>query len=290
MKKSYSILGIVLIVMAAVWYSSLGPYLTPRVWPGWETKTTYLGTNNYPDPATGQFVGPGSVSAYERAFKAYRDTQNGGLMIEESYTVFDVMTDAVTWQYIFNAPVDPQSGAHLSEKYHGSYFLFPRRVQKTTYIMSFSTYREVPMAFENEETIERLTTYLFSYTGAVDYAFAYASTDEYTGVDVGAGQEIKCWDDQLFLNAWVEPVTGEIVKFSESCFSGDYVYEQATGKQVAPVAIWSGETAGDALIARAVEVSGERSRVLWLNLYIPSLLAILGVLGLILGVTQARKK
>ena len=290
MKKAYALPGIVLVVMAAIWYTFLGSYLTPRVWPGWEVQTTYLGTNNYPDPATGQFVGPGAVSVYERRFKAYSDTQSGEIMMEESYTVFDVMTEVITWQYIFVAPVDPQSGAHLSEKYHGSYFLFPRNAQKTTYVMSFGTYRDVPMAFETEETLEGLTTYLFSYTGALDYAFSYASTDQYAGVDIEPGQEIKCWDNQLLLNAWVEPVTGEIIKFSESCFSGDYIYEQATGKQVAPVAIWSGETAGDALTARLVEVSGERSRILWLSLYIPALLAILGVTGLVLGVTPVMKK
>jgi hypothetical protein len=95
---------------------------------------------------------------------------------------------------------------------------------------------------------------------------------------VKPGQELKCADDQFIFKAWVEPLTGGIIKVEESCHSGDYVYDIATGKQLEAVDRWDGSTAGEDVVNRVKRADWDRTRQLWINYYIPPMLLLTGLL------------
>lgn len=278
MKKTFLITSVVLFAVAAIWYFLIGPNLTVRVYDGWTWNAQFIGINNYAwDAATDTFTGTDPININKRDMIASLDPQTKELIITDLYATLDPNTNQPTWEFTLIAPVDPKTGAHTSDAYSGSYFLFPRNVQKITYVMRFSSYPGVPVDFVQEENIEGLNTYMFAFKGAADYGFAYISTPNYAGIDLEPGQEIKCWDDQLEVILWVEPVTGEVVKEKETCLSGDYVYEKTTGKKVYGISRWAGEMTGDALIENVANIRAERNRVLWLGLYIPILLALAGI-------------
>jgi hypothetical protein len=71
---------------------------------------------------------------------------------------------------------------------------------------------------------------------------------------------------------WVEPVTGSILKIDESCYSGDYLYDVATGDPLFPVLRWGAVTAGDDVQARSDSVRTQRIQYLWATRYLPLLL------------------
>jgi hypothetical protein len=190
----------------------------------------------------------------------------------------DVATGQVTYEYSYHAPVDPRTGAHLKEEYRGDYFLFPRNVEQKTYKMRFSYLKGIPVVFQREDDVEGLATYLFTYRGRGEYTESYVGTTQYPGIKVKPGQEIKCADDQFIFKAWVEPVTGEIIRIEESCNSNDYFYDIATGKQLEVVDRWGGETAGDDVVRRVETVSRERARLLRTTHYIPGGLFVAGLL------------
>jgi hypothetical protein len=50
---------------------------------------------------------------------------------------------------------------------------------------------------------------------------------------------------------WVEPFTGTVLKFDESCYAGDYVFDVASGERLFPVLRWGAVTAGDDVQARS---------------------------------------
>jgi hypothetical protein len=291
-KKVSLIIGAIFIVTAVVWYFWLSSYWTQRIPPGWSWTANYIGTNAYAD-ASGNFPEQDSINVYDRTVMVVEDQRPNSVILEDTYLTSDANTGQVTWEFKFSAPVDPKTGQHLSESYRGDYFVFPRNVEKTTYRLRFSSYPGIPLTFQKEETVEGFATYLFTYQGSVDYAFSYAGSANYPGVKVEPGQEIKCWDNQMIVRMWVEPVTGETLKSAESCYSGDYVYDLATGKAIYPISRWGGETAGDDVINRANAISAERTRILWLGQYAPGLLFVAGLVSLAIGMvglfSQQRK-
>lgn len=278
-KKIFIAAGLALLCLAAVWQFALVPRWTERIPAGWQWESDFIGFNAYPDPQTGQMPENELTGTYTHAITIVANTrQPGSLELDDRFLIHDVVTGNVTWEYNFRAQVDPRTGAHLKEEYRGDYFLFPRNVERKTYSMRFSYLKGIPVVFQREEEVEGLTTYLFTYRGRGEYTEAYAGTAEYPGTKVQPGQEIKCADDQLVFKAWVEPVTGEIIKIEENCNSNDYVYDIATGKQLEAVDRWGGETAGDDVIRRVKTVSRERTKLLWTRRYIPFGLLLAGLL------------
>jgi hypothetical protein len=198
----------------------------------------------------------------------------------------------VTYEYNYIAAVDPRTGAHLKPEYRGDYFLFPRNVERKTYNLRFAYLKGIPVAFQTEEEVVGLATYLFTYRGRGEYTESYTGTAEFPGVPVMPGQEIKCADDQFVFKAWVEPVTGEIIKIEENCLASDYIYEIATGKQLEVVDRWGGQTDGNDVINRVETVGRERTRLLWQRRYIPSglFVTVLLCFGLVLLPKKAIRK
>jgi len=267
--------GLALLGLTAVWQFVLIPRWTERIPAGWQWESAFIGFNAYPDPQTGRMPEGNLTGTYTHAITVVANSRRpGSLELDDEFLIRDVVSGNVTWEYNFRAQVDPRTGGHLKEEYLGDYFLFPRNVEQKNYNMRFSYLKGIPVAFQREEKVEGLATYLFAYHGRGEYTEAYAGTAKYPGTKVQPGQEIKCADDQLVFKAWVEPVTGEIIKIEENCHSNDYIYEIATGKQLGVVDRWGGETAGDDIVRRVDTVSLERAKLLRTTRYIPlSLLA-----------------
>jgi signal transduction histidine kinase/DNA-binding response OmpR family regulator/HAMP domain-containing protein len=288
-KKILVAVGLALLGFTAVWQFALMPRLTERIPAGWQWETNYIGYQTYPDPQTGQMPAKDATGTYTHTIAIVADSrQPGSVELDDRYSMHDINNGQVLFEYNFHAPVDPRTGAHLKPEYRGDYFLFPRNVEQKTYKLRFAYLKGIPVAFQKEEEVEGLTTYLFTYRGRGEYTESYAGMAEFPGVQVKPGQEIKCADDQFNFKAWVEPVTGEIIKIEESCHSTDYVYDIASGKQLATVDRWGGKTDGDDVVNRVETVSLERTKLLWATRYMPVSLLVCGLLCFGLAMSSRR--
>jgi hypothetical protein len=277
--KIFITAGLILLTLTAVWHFVLVPRWTERIPAGWQWETNYTGYQTWPDPQTGQLPARDSTGTYTHSIAvADNSRQPGSVALNDRYLTHDVATGRVAYEYIYHALVDPRTGAHLKKEYRGDYFLFPRNVEQKIYNLRFSYLKGIPVAFKKEEEVAGLNTYLFTYRGRGEYTESYVGTADYPGVQVKPGQEVKCADDQFIFRAWVEPVTGEIIKIEENCNSNDYFYDIATGKQLEVVDRWGGETAGDDVVMRVETVSRQRASLLRTTRYIPAGLLVAGLL------------
>lgn len=176
------------------------------------------------------------------------------------------MSKQIAWQHVTRAVVDARTGRHLAPEYAGQHYVFPRDVEKRTYVLRQNYLRGVPLTFRREEYVEDVLTCVFAYRGRGEYSESYtAATPEFPGLPLPAGQEIRCADDQLVIRAWVEPVTGEIVKLEESCRSGDFYHAKSNGRRLAAVARRAGLSSGDDVRERLNWIRRERARLVWLG-------------------------
>ncbi|MCA1592010.1 MAG: DUF3068 domain-containing protein [Acidobacteria bacterium] len=278
-KKVFMAAGLMLFGLTAVWQFTLVPRLTERIPAGWQWESNYIGYQTYADPQTGQIPEKDVTGTYTHTVATVADTRrSGSVELYDRYVIHDITSGQVTYEYNYRAPVDPRTGAHLKEEYRGDYFLFPRNVERKTYNLRFSYLKGIPVTFQREEEVEGLNTYLFTYHGRGEYTESYAGTEMYPGTKVEPGQEIKCDDDQFVFKVWVEPLTGEMIKIEESCYSNDYIYDIATGKQLAALDRWGGQTAGDDVVSRVETAERGRSKILWQTHYIPPGLFAAGLL------------
>lgn len=271
--------GLALITLSVLWHFGVSPYWDERFPEGWGQEFNFIGISTAPDLSTDQFPPLDDTAVYQRVF-AIIDRQPHALMMEDHYVIRDELTDAITYDYILRAEIDPRTAQHLNPEYQGDYYLFPRQVQKTTYRLRQSFIKGIPLVFQAVEMIGDLEAYRFSYHGAAEYTESYIGLTDARGRQVEAGQEIRCADDQFRLTLWVEPVTGEILKIDESCYSGDYIYDVATGEQRIPVLRWGAVTAGDDVQLRSDAVRLQKTRLLWVTRAIPLLFLAAGVVCL----------
>jgi hypothetical protein len=285
MKKGvWIVIGLILLGAAALWRYELAPRWAQRIPPGWHWEANFVGIEAYPDEATGKFPEKSLASRYERSMRIVDEgNRPDAVSMEDRYTIRNSATGKTVWEYIYHAQVDPRTGAHLQPEYQSDWLVFPRGVEKKTYSLRSNYLKGAPLQFQQEENITGLPTYVFAYKGHAEYTEAYGGTADYPGVKTESGQDIHCADDYFFFKALVEPMTGEIIKIEESCVSGDYIYEIATGKQLAAVMRWGGSTAGDDVLKRVEWVQHERTRLLWLFSYAPLLLLAAGLLLLAFG-------
>ena len=278
-KKILIAVGLALLSFTALWQFALAPRWTPRVPSGWSWKTDYIGFQTYADPQTGKIPEKDVSTTYSQSIGIVPNSAQPGLLeLESNYVINDITSGQVSWEYKYLAPVNPQTGEHLKPEYQGDYFVFPHNVEKKIYSLRFSYLKGLPVAFQKEVDVEGLNTYLFAYRGRGEYTESYAGTEQYEGIKVKSGQEIKCSDDQYFFKIWVEPVTGATIKIEEGCHSGDYVYDVATGAQHEAISRWAGATAGDDVINQVRSAGAERARLLWINRYLPSMFLLAGLL------------
>ncbi len=192
--------GLTLVGAAAAWQFALARRWTQRIPVGWSTTIEYVGTATSPDPRTGRLPEGGMLANYDRTQRVTSDAgRPRWVEVEERYTARDPRDGHAVFAYTTRDTVNPGSGAHADERHRGDIVLFPRDVQKLTYRLRGNYINGIPLAFEREEVLEGLQTYLFTYRGRLEQTAAYAnSSGDLGGLRVPAGQEVHCLDDQFY--------------------------------------------------------------------------------------------
>jgi hypothetical protein len=286
-RRIFLALAAVFLAALVAWVGLLAPRYTQRLPPGWRWTAEFIGTTAAPT-ADGTAFAPDTPSIYSRALRLRGEAgRPRAVVVEDSFTLRDPATNAVTWEYKVASVVDPATGEHLDPAYRGQVLVFPRGTQRTTYRLRTNYLKGVPMRYEGVETVEGLRTYRFRYAGPGEYTESYRGSGDYAGVSLRPGEQVRCDRDALRVAAWVEPVTGAIVKWHEACPTGDYVFD-AAGRRGAPVLRWAGTSAGDDLLIRADDVRAQRRTLLWVGTYAPILLGAAAALCLLLAFTRRR--
>jgi len=256
-----------LLVAASAWmFLADDPARLP---PGWDWQSSFVGTLTWPDPQGGKFPEQQTLGIYERSITIEENEDRpAAVVLKDDFVIRDPVTEEITWRYTVYPSVDPATGRHLGLGSDEEFIVFPRQVERRSYRLRMNYIKGVPVEFLKEDIIEGLKVFLFTYKGRGEYTESYLGNADYPGVPVAEGQEIKCADDQFTLFIWVEPLTGETVKMSERCDSGDYVFNASTGEALSPVLRWGGMTAGSDILSRVERVRQERLRLLVLQ-YLP---------------------
>ena len=275
-RGGYLLLAGACLTTAALWHFTVGARVAYRIARDWKSETRYIGSQTNADPATGTIPDENVLGFYERRIGVLSDSGwPRSVVLSDEYRVVEHGTQKVLFEYVTRDTVDPRTGVRIG-RHAGDFAVFPRNVQRQTYLLSSSYLEHIPVSFERTEQVDDIDTYLFAYNGPAEYTKAYLGSREYPGVPVTPGQEIRCADDKFYYRVWVEPITGEIAQLEEGCPSGDYIVDTATGKRLGAVDRWDGRSEGNADITRAVRA--ERARVLWSSRYFPlSLLAVTGI-------------
>jgi hypothetical protein len=287
MQRILVVVGVVLLVVAGAWRLFGAREWNNRYNDDWSWEVDTLGVSVWADETTGEFppnaMEDDPINITQRTITVAKfNTDDNTAEIEDYYTSRDPATNAVVWEFTYEAMVDAETGKLTSEPNAGDYLFFPRQVEKKTYTISNSSYQSIPMSFVKEEKLAGLDTYLFSYRDNMNNTVAYSD------VTLEEGQTIICFDFEL--DYWVEPTTGEIVKYREWC-PGDYVVDVASNERLYPLSRWGGETSSDDLIRRSDVVKSELNDYKMATLYIPLGLAIVGVVLIVGGLaTMLMKK
>jgi hypothetical protein len=286
MKRSFLILGLILLVFAAAWYFALRNNFNRRFPDGWSWTINSIGHGSFTDESgafpenTGTADDPIAISA-RTVTASSANAPAGQVHIVDHFETYDPVTNAVTWELTLEANVDPVTGQHTEGELAGDYYFLPQNVSKDqTYTISNTSYRSLELVFQNEEVISGINTYLFAYYGDFNNEAAYP---DYA---LEENQAIICFNVEL--EFWVEPVTGEIVKYREWC-EGDYVVNTETNERVTAIQRWGTESDSADLVRQASVVNTALVRYQAVNLYIPLIAAILGAILLAVGVFLQEK-
>jgi hypothetical protein len=274
MKRLLLIVGIVVIALAVAWPFTVSPRFAGRFPAGWSWEVNTLGYLGRADEETGEFA-PGTTLADEPIHLSVRlvssdttDTAPGQIKLSDLNEFRNAVTNAVEWETNTNYTVDATTGRVSDGDFTGTLFLFPRDVQKDE-IYSLTSYSGVQMSFQREEKIAGIDTYVFgNYEpwGSTQANAAFVPLEE--------GQTTQCID--FSLEYWVEPVTGEVVKFREWCERD--VLVGADGEVITTLFRWGGESTGDDLIRQSSIVNARLNTIRWMTLYTPALLGAAGVI------------
>jgi hypothetical protein len=278
MRRSYIVAAIALAAFAGVWHFWLAARWTVRVPRDAAAVTKYFGTQTNVDAKSGLMPEQDVLSSYDRTIRVVDASDwPRSVVLEDQYTARDLHTGAVNFEYATTERVDPRTGAWFEGPHKGDIVVFPRNVEKRTYTLRSNYLAGVPLKFAGEHVIGGVDVYLFAYRGPLDLTTAFAGTAQYPGVQVPAGQAIRCADDQFYYRVWVEPRTGRQVRVEEGCLSGDFIYDKATGMKLAAVDRWSGVTSGSDLEAGITAAYNARRNYL-AALYLPGIFLV-GSLG-----------
>ena len=283
-------LAFVSAIAAAASGSLIVDPLLERIPEGWSWEANYVGPSAPLDAATGKFPDEPPILQYRRELRIEGPGPTAGTVrMIDDFAIQDPLTGKPDWRYTVHPVVERATGLHADPAYRDQYFVFPRNVEQKTYNIRWNYVEGLPMRFVKQDRIEDVPVYLFEYVGRGEYTESYAGTRDYVGVKVAPGQEIKCADDQFYLRMWVEPLSGQILKVDEGCEAGDYIFDIATGRRLAPVLLWSGKMEGSDVLARA---DGVRVLRLWIMAanHLQIGLALLAVIFAIAGLAYGRTR
>jgi hypothetical protein len=283
MKKSLIAIGIIALIVAGAWKFAISPRYEVRLPDGWRWDASTLAVIASPG-ANGEFpagstINDDPLSVAEREVTISREGAPAGLvMVTDHYAYRNAVTGAVQWELSSTAIVDPQTGKHGTPEYAEDYYLFPRNTQQTTYAIRHNYLQGLPVTYERTEDVLGLRTYVFSFKGDVD------DTGSWPDEPLAENEAIICPDGEIAF--WVEPVTGEIVKFREWCPEGEYVTNTVTGERGRLISRWTSQTSGDGELLRVAEVRSQLNTYNMMTFYIPALLALLGVILIGFGIAS----
>ena len=275
-KQIIAIVGVVLIVAGIAWRVVLGTEVDQRFTDGWSWEMNTLGKNSFADEATGEFPAGTTLeddpdTLNTRTISATSSgAPEGHVVVTDYYVVHNAATNAIDWEFTTTATVDAETGRYTDGPYEGDYYLIPRNPEKITYTVSNSSYEHIPMAFQREEEVSGVNTYLFAYYGELN------NTKSYDYLELEEGQQVICRDYEV--EYWVEPTTGEMVNYREWC-EGDYLVD-ANGETLYGLQRWGGTSQTDDIVRRADLVEDQLGNYRMNSLYIPSVFMLLGVLAL----------
>lgn len=287
MKRAVVLVGILFLLAAGIWQFGLRPQFNQRFPDGWKWEVNTLGQTSYADEETGTFpenttLADDPINLTFRTVTAEADGMTAGLVqITDHYEVRDPITNTVQWEFSTTAVVDAATGAYVDGEGEGDYYFLPKNPQKTTYRIRNSSYPGIPMEFQREEVVAGIPTYLYAFYGD------HNNTLSYTDVELEPNQIIMCFDFEL--EYWVEPNTGEIIKYREWC-EGDWVVDTETNERLYALSRWGGETGGDDLIRQSIEVQNILNQHRLVNTYIPLALFVAGVIALGFGLWPMFKR
>ena len=283
MRRSYVVAAVSLAAFGAVWLFALGSRWTMRVRRDADFTMRYVGTHTNADPRTGIVPVHDALSTYERIV-VVKDAADWprSLILEDKYSVRNIETGMVDFEYVTSEQIDPETGAWAEGPHKGEIVFFPRDVQQRDYTMRSNHIPGLLLKFAGVREIGGLETYLFSYKGPIEYGAVYAGSAETPGIKLLPGQDIRCADDNFYYRTWVEPSTGTQVQIEEGCLSGDFVYDKATGNKVSALDRWNGLSAGSNLSSGITEIYNAR-RVYLSALYLPGILLIGSLTVLAIG-------
>jgi hypothetical protein len=280
MNKIAALAGVIFIAAAAVWTFGVKQQFNQRFPDGWRWEVNTLGLTSYADSESGAFpegttLQDDPINLTLRTVTAESDGAPSGLIrIDDHFVTTNPVTNTVDWEYTASALIDPATGQYEDGDAAGDYYFIPPNPSKTTYTLWNSSYQGIEVAFQREEVISGVPTYLYSYRGDYDNKAGYPDQE------LQPNQTIICFDFQL--DYWVEPNTGEILKYREWC-EGDWVVNTDTRERLFALSRWGAEPTGDDLIRQSIVVQGELNQYRLVNLYLPLALFIIGFIALGVG-------
>ncbi len=221
----------------------------PRLASNFSETFQFEGMVTFGDPHTGLLPVVNSPAVYQRVFHVL--PQASGQALEDLVLLGGKKITRMIWK---PGDIDFKNGRHLRSGFEKDYYRFPRHTEKKTYVLRYSYLKGIPLQFVQEEDLKGVKTFLFSYQGKAEWTELYRGTEDFPGVPVAQGQEIRCSEDAFYYRAWVEPQTGDIIKIEEGCPSGDALYDKSTGKLLAFIVRWWGKTTDADVHARLEKI------------------------------------
>src|SRR3954467_14523157 len=139
MKAATIVIGLVMITAAGLWKFAVAPRWDVRFADDWTWQVTTFGTNLYADEKTGQFPAEkkfpadDDINVSDRIITVSRENvPAGSVQLNDHYLAKDPNTGTVTWDYTFQAVVNPVTGRYTSPEYSNDYFFFPRNAKSKT--------------------------------------------------------------------------------------------------------------------------------------------------------------
>jgi hypothetical protein len=272
--------GLLLVIFSAVWQFAISDPLTARIPDGWEWRSNVMGRTLPSDETRKEFP---TSSALEDPLNliewVMKPTSNrsgdGAVTVSDLSTYRDATNNVIVWEGQVDWLVDAKTGEHRTPENAGVHYVFPRHVESSKrYKIRNNTYPTLEFTFQGEETISGLLTYRYTYTGD------YVDNSSYPDLKLPTGGEVVCKNYDY--NFWVEPVTGEVVRWSDNC-PEQWIMNQTTGETFAAFTRWRSDVAADDTIRQVARVSDERTRILFIQRYLPMGLLVIGLALLAAG-------
>jgi hypothetical protein len=159
------------------------------------------------------------------------------------------------------------------KKDDGSFFLFPPKLKKQSYLVRFPGWNfPLDVQFENEENIRGLGVYRYksivknaNLTESFD--FLDLVPDEYSVVTDASG------------SFYIEPKSGILIKYEES--GTNYYFDTKTGKKIQPFSIFSNKFSDDTISNQVRLAQNEKQRIILIEKIIPTLMVLIALALLI---------